>query len=88
MTVEKPSLPFGKNTNDAINCGLYYSVVGALEEIIRRYAEKVGTWPKTIITGSGAAIVKDDCQFIDSYVPNMVVKGIALAYTKHIENRA
>jgi len=85
VTVKKPKLPFGKNTKDAINSGLYYSAIGTLQEIIRRYAEKIGTWPRTVITGQAAKIIKDDCDFIDSFVPNLVVKGIALAYQKHIE---
>lgn len=85
VKVTKPKAPLGKNTTDAINCGLYYSIIGTLEEVIRRYAEKVGKWPQTILTGSDAKIIKDDCQFIDSYVPNLVVKGIALAYKKYIE---
>ncbi len=87
IEVTKPELAFGKNTKEAINAGLYYSAVGALEEIIRRYAETIGTWPKTIITGSGAAIIKDDCQFIDSYVPHLVIKGIALAYRNYLESK-
>ena len=87
VKVTKPKLPFGKNTKDAINAGLYFSTVGALEEIIRRYAEKIGTWPQTVITGTGAETIKDDCQFIDSYVPNLVTKGNALAYRKYIEEK-
>ena len=88
VTVTRPKEPYGKNTADAINCGLYYSVIGTLEEIIRRYAEKIGRWPQTIITGSGAEIIKDDCPFIDNYVPNLVVKGIVLAYEKHLAERS
>jgi len=88
VTVTKPLEPYGKNTNDAINCGLYYSIIGALEEVIRRYAEKIGRWPQTVITGSGAEIIKDDCGFIDNYVPHLVVKGIVLAYQKYIEEKA
>ena len=88
VTLTRPEAPFGKNTVDAINCGLYYSIIGALEEIIRRYAEKIGRWPQTIITGSGAKLIKDDCQFIDSYVPNLVIKGIVLAYQKYIEEKS
>jgi type III pantothenate kinase len=87
VKVTRPMLPFGRNTVDAINCGLYYSAVSTLQEVIRRYAEKIGTWPQTVITGAGAKIIKDDCDFIDSYVPNLVVKGIALAYQKYIESR-
>jgi len=88
VKVTKPQGPYGKNTAEAINCGLYYSIIGALEEIIRRYAEKIGRWPQTVITGSGAEIIKDDCTFIDNYVPHLVVKGIVLAYQKYIEEKA
>ncbi len=88
IEVTKPAAPFGKNTVDAINCGLYYSVVGALEEIIRRYAEEIGKWPQTVITGSAAGVIKDDCQFIDTYVTHLVVRGIVLAYKRHIQEKA
>jgi type III pantothenate kinase len=87
IEVSRPKLPFGKNSAEAINCGLYYSAVSTLQEVIRRYAEKIGTWPETVITGAAAKVIKDDCDFIDSYVPNLVVKGIALAYQKFIESK-
>jgi len=88
ISVTKPKLPFGQNTADAINCGLYYGAISTLQEVIRRYAEKIGTWPETVITGAAAKIIKDDCEFIDSYVPNLVVRGIALAYRKYIEQKS
>ncbi|MHC4474582.1 MAG: type III pantothenate kinase [Planctomycetota bacterium] len=87
VKVTKPQAPYGKSTQEAISCGLYYSVIGTLEEVIRRYAEKIGRWPHTVLTGAAAELIKDDCQFIDSYVPNLVVKGIVLAYKKHIEQK-
>jgi len=87
INVTKPKTPYGKTTKQAINCGLYYSAIGTLEEVIRRYAEKIGRWPQTVITGAAAKIIKDDCQFIDSYVPNLVIKGIALAYRKYLEQK-
>jgi len=87
IKVTKPKTPYGTNTADAINCGLYYSAVGTLEEVIRRYAEEIGKWPQTVITGSAAKTIKDDCNFIDSLVPNLVVKGIVLAYKKYIEQK-
>jgi len=88
VVVTRPKGPYGKNTDEAINCGLYYSIIGALEEVIRRYAEKIGRWPQTVITGAAAKIIKDDCNFIDNYVPHLVVKGIVLAYQKYIEEKA
>ncbi len=87
VTVTKPQWPFGKNTPDAINAGLYYSAISSLQEIVRRYAETLGTWPQLVVTGSGAKLIKDDCEFIDNYVPDLVIKGIALAYEKYIETK-
>ncbi len=87
VKVTRPKTPFGKTTNQAINCGLYYSAVATLQEVIRRYAEKIGKWPQTVITGAAAKTIKDDCEFIDSYVPNLVVKGIVLAYRKYTEEK-
>jgi len=87
IKVTKPKTPYGKNTVEAINCGLYYSALGTLEEVIRRYAEKIDKWPQTVITGAGATTIKNDCDYIDSYVPNLVVKGIILAYRKYIEEK-
>jgi len=87
VKVTRPKAPYGKDTAEAINCGLYYSAVGTLQEVTRRYAEKVGKWPQTILTGAAAKVIKDDCDFIDSYVPNLVIKGIVLAYQKYIEQK-
>jgi type III pantothenate kinase len=86
--VHRPDSPYGKNTADAINSGLYYSIIGGMEEIVRRYAEELGRWPQTIITGSGAEIIKEDCPFVDNYVPHLVVKGIVLAYMKYVEEKS
>jgi len=88
VKITKPKAPYGKNTTEAINCGLYYSAVGTLQEVIRRFAEDIGRWPQTVITGSAARIIKDDCQFIDSYVPSLVIKGIVLTYKKYIDEKA
>jgi type III pantothenate kinase len=87
VKVTRPKAPYGKNTADAINCGLYYSAVATIQEIIGRYAEQLGSWPQTVLTGSAAKIIKDDCEFIDSYVPNLVIKGVVLAFQKYIEEK-
>ena len=87
VNISRPEMPYGKNTADAINCGIYYSAIATLQEVTRRYAEKIGKWPHTVLTGSAAEIIKKDCDFIDSYVPNLVIKGIVLAYRKYIEKK-
>lgn len=85
VKLSRPKTPWGKNTEAAINCGVYYGAVGLLHEVVRRYAEKIDKWPYTVITGGDAALIKDDCEFVDSYVPNLTVKGIALAYREYLD---
>lgn len=87
VEVTRPSDPVGANTRQAINCGLYYSAVGALETAVRRYAEQIGKWPQLIVTGGAADVIKDDCEFVDSWVPNLAVKGVVLAYKKYLEDQ-
>jgi len=38
VKVAKPSRPYGTNTSEAIRCGIYYSAIATLQEVIRRYA--------------------------------------------------
>ena len=88
VEVKRPKDPIGANTVDAINAGLYYSAVGLLKTVCENYAVQLGTWPQTIVTGGYAEIIKPDCEFVDSWVPNLVVKGIVLAYKKHLSKHA
>lgn len=82
--IKTPRKPFGRNTVEAINNGLYYSAIGALETITRFYSEQLGKWPQTVVTGGNMEIVKSGCDFADSFVTNLGVKGIVLAYKKYI----
>lgn len=88
VKMARPTEPWGRNTADAIRCGLYYGAIGALEEVVRRYAERLGSWPQVIMTGSGGELIYKDCPFVDNYVPNLVVKGIVLAYQKYLQQKA
>jgi len=77
----------GGNTADAINAGLYYSAVGLLETVTRKFAEEIGRWPQIIVTGGSAGIIKENCEFVDSWVPNLAVRGVVLAYKKHLADK-
>lgn len=85
VQVKTPVNPIGTNTQEAISNGVYYSVVGLLETISRKYAEQLGQWPQMIVTGTGAEIIKDDCSFVDNWVDELVIKGIVIAYKFYID---
>ncbi len=82
--VKAPEKPFGRNTEEAINNGLYFAALGGLEMITRLYAEHLGRWPQTIVTGGNMEIIKSGCDFADTFVEDLVVKGIVLTYKKYL----
>ena len=85
VQVHRPERPLRQEHRRCDQCGPVLLDHRGDGEIVRRYAEEIGRWPQTIITGSGAELVKDDCPFVDNYVPHLVVKGIVLAYMKYVE---
>lgn len=84
VTMQKPASVYGSNTAEAMRAGVYWAAVGLLETLCRKYAEQLGYWPQVILTGGGAALFKDDCEFVDSYVPDLSVRGIVIAWKKFI----
>lgn len=77
-----PDDPFGRNTHDAIVAGVCYAAVGALREIVERFATKLGEWPQLVVTGGNAPIICELADFVDAVVPDLCLVGIALAYRR------
>jgi len=75
-----PSAVFGKNTHDAIVSGVVYGVLGALREIVERFATELREWPKLVITGGNASLVAELAEYVDAVVPDLCLMGVALAY--------
>jgi pantothenate kinase, type III len=74
-----PPPVIGKNTEAAIQSGLFWGAVGAVRELVARIAAELGHAPQVFVTGGDLArlapLVGDETQF----VPNMVLAGIAIA---------
>lgn len=88
VAMQKPKHVYGANTEEAMRAGVYWSAVGLLETICRKYAEQVGKWPQVVLTGGAAALIKDDCEFVDSWVADLTVRGIIVAYKKHLYEKS
>lgn len=77
-----PAGPFGRNTQEAIINGVTYGAVGALREIVERFATELGEWPHLMLTGGAAPLIAGLADFVDSVVPDLSLMGIALAYRR------
>lgn len=79
---ERPISPFGKNTQEAIINGVVYGAVGALREMVERFATDLNEWPQLFITGGNAGVISEEADFVDAVVPHLTLIGIAAAYRK------
>lgn len=79
-----PLSVFGKNTHDAIVTGVVCAAVGALREIVERFATELHQWPHVVITGGSAPLIAQTADFVDSHVPDLCLMGVALAYRKAV----
>jgi type III pantothenate kinase len=77
-----PVGPFGRNTRDAIINGVCYAAVGALREIVERFATELREWPQLVVTGGNAPLICRLADFVDSVVPDLCLMGVALTYRK------
>lgn len=83
IKIEAPVEIYGTTTEQCIRNGVLFGAVGALREITERYATQLGSWPQLVVTGGNALLVQSQCEFIDNVVPDLCLRGIALAYRKH-----
>jgi len=79
---EGPTGTYGINTVTAIQNGIYYGAIGALREVVERYAEELGQWPQVVVTGGFSKMIAENCDFIDSIVPHLCLNGLYLAYCR------
>jgi type III pantothenate kinase len=84
VDMQKPKFAYGVNTEEAMRAGVYWSAIGLLETLCRKYAEQIGSWPQVVLTGGAAKVIKEDCDFVDNWVSNLALRGIVIAYKKYI----
>ncbi len=80
VDIVEPTHPWGRDTREAISNGVFYGAVGALREIVERYATEVGRWLPLVATGGAAEMIARHAEFIDHVVGDLTLRGIALAY--------
>lgn len=83
IDLRRPERHIGRNTEEAILSGVVFGAVGALRELTERYATEMGRWPQLVVTGGGASLIAELCEFVDNVVPHLTLLGIALAWQKN-----
>jgi type III pantothenate kinase len=79
-----PLLPYGRTTTEAMQTGAVRGLAGAVRGIVEGYATHLNRWPQVIATGGDASFFQAHCDFIDTFVSHLVLRGVGLAYSKHL----
>ena len=81
----EPTWVYGKDTRQAMIGGVVFGARGALRHLVEAYATELGHWPLVIVTGRDAALVVGDVadsEIVQAIVPDLVIRGVAIAYYK------
>jgi len=81
-----PELPYGRDTAEAIQTGVCRGIAGAVRCLVESYATHLNRWPHVVATGGDVAFMKPCVDFIDTFATDLTLRGIGLAYTKHLRD--
>ena len=79
-----PQLPYGRNTTEAIQTGVCRGLAGAVRSLVEGYASALNRWPQVVATGGDLEFMAPHCDYLDTLVTDLTLRGIGLAYTKYL----
>ncbi len=83
IAYERPSGNWGTDTTSSIRHGITQMIHGLVKEQAEYWATEQGTWPEVIATGGDAPTLFADWEIVHAVSPDLVLYGIALAYSEH-----
>ncbi len=83
ISLEPPKHLIGKNTVESIQGGILYGNAGALDGIIRRIQEELGTVCMVVATGGLAKIILPLCKSPILLDEELLLKGLMLIYERN-----
>ena len=79
-----PELPYGRNTVEAIQNGVCRGIAGAARGLNDSSATHLNRWPQVIATGGDVQFLQPYCDFIDTFVTDLALRGVGFAYSKYL----
>jgi type III pantothenate kinase len=79
-----PELPYGRNTVEAMQTGVCRGLAGAVRGLVEGYATHLQRWPQVVATGGDAAVLAPHCDFLDTVVRDLALRGVGVAYSKYL----
>ncbi len=77
-----PEKIIGSDTVSSMQAGIMFGAVDAVEGMIKRIREELGSKPKVIATGGLAAVIAQHTSVIEACEPSLVLDGVRLIYDR------
>lgn len=73
-----PSSAIGRDTEACVGSGVILGLALAVEGLVRRFAEEMGSDPRVLATGGEAELISSHSGCVDEVVPSLTLEGIRL----------
>ena len=83
VPLEAPGHAMGRNTTECIQSGIFYGAAGAIDGLVTRMEEELGTRATLIATGGLAPRIIPLCRHKLQWEPNLLLKGLSLLYAQN-----
>ena len=80
-----PELPYGRDTVEAMQTGVCRGLAGAVRGLVEGYASHLNRWPQVLATGGDVSLMAPHCDFLDTLVEHLTLRGVGVAYRQHME---
>lgn len=84
IPIHKPKNVVGKNTEEAIQSGVYWGTIGMVSHLIDMMRYEMKSQPAVIATGGNAALLAQEIPAIATILPHLTLEGIHLAYKMNL----
>jgi type III pantothenate kinase len=80
LSFTKPDEAIGHSTAQAMYTGVFHGIRGAVRELVEKFAEVYGAYPRIIATGGDAHTLFDEYELIENVVDDLTLRGIAVSW--------
>ncbi len=82
VNIEKPEKIIGKNTQSAMQSGMYWGYIGVIETIVERIKEEMKSEVFVLATGGLAPLYAESTNAINAVDETLILKGLQSIYQK------
>lgn len=83
VEIVNPGSVIGRNSIKAVQAGVYYGYVGAVDEIVTRMKALMKKQPTVVATGGVAELICAETRTIDVVDPLLTLKGLKRIYERN-----